>query len=131
MDTWDWMRVAFIVWQSIQAGGNMAGAQPAPPPPVAVATPVVRPRTTAPAPRKPVRMVSVANRPVPRDWFEQSTIAAHWPRERGRPKALPMDQFHELMTDMAWPYECNFATCSFPQTSQWAAPRVWLEVRRE
>ena len=76
-------------------------------------------------------MVVLPEGEVYRWWFEDSIVAADYPREKGVPEPLPLEQWKELMDDLAVPYDCGGrrpTACDIPQTTHWASRRVFFDV---
>ena len=84
-------------------------------------------------PRPKVAMVVLPPSPVYRDWFENSMVAADYPREKGVPEPLPLDQWKELMDDLAMPYRCSGrrpTACEIPGDRRYSF-RVFFDVTYE
>ena len=121
-----------IVKGTIEIHDRLTGASPAPGP--APAVPV--PSLPAAAPYRPpveVAMVVLPPRPYYRRIFEDSMVADDYPREKGVPEPLPLDQWKELMVDLAVPYLClgsRPTACNIPGNSM-GRFRVFFDVTYE
>ena len=130
------LQLVFLVISTVNAGMELNERLTTAAAPVVVApvTHAPRRRPATMQPKRTVAMVSVPSLPSHRRWFERSLAAPDWPREKGRPEPLPMDQFRELMVDLAISHSCESAarprTCSFAMRPG-TFDKVYLDVTYE
>ena len=124
-DVLDVFTPAVTVFSAVKLGmdlherltASQTGVTPAP---VVVPTPAPKRAVVASWAPRETAMVVVPDRPIFREWFENSLVADDYPREKGEPEPLPLGQWKELMDDLAVPWYCGGrrpVECSIPQST--------------